>query len=56
MFRALMRRLADVFRSLRVPASLPYVVAASRSASRLSAIGAVVAEWMSGDGGVGRSS
>jgi NitT/TauT family transport system permease protein len=39
---------------LRLPASLPYVLAALRISVPLSLIGAVVAEWMAGDGGVGQ--
>ena len=44
----------QVFWKLRLPASLPYVMAALRISVPLSLIGAVVAEWMSGDAGVGQ--
>lgn len=53
-FRALDASPWQTFRLLRVPASLPYVVAALKISVPLSLIGAVVAEWMSGDGGVGQ--
>ena len=43
-----------VFWSLRMPSSLPYVLAALRISVPLCLIGAVVAEWMSGDTGVGQ--
>lgn len=43
-----------VFWSLRAPSSLPYVMAALRISVPLCLIGAVVAEWMSGDTGVGQ--
>jgi NitT/TauT family transport system permease protein len=42
------------FLYLRLPSSLPYVLAALRICVPLSLIGAVVAEWMAGDGGVGQ--
>ena len=44
----------QLFWRLRLPASLPYVFAALRISVPLSLIGAVVAEWMSGDRGVGQ--
>jgi NitT/TauT family transport system permease protein len=44
---------SDVFLRLRLPASLPYLFAAFRVAIPLSVIGAVVAEWFSGDRGLG---
>ena len=44
----------QVFVKLRLPASLPYVMAALRISVPLALIGAVVAEWMSGDSGVGQ--
>jgi NitT/TauT family transport system permease protein len=44
----------QVFSKLRLPASLPYVLAALRISIPLSLIGAVVSEWMSGDGGMGQ--
>jgi NitT/TauT family transport system permease protein len=45
---------AEVFLKLRLPSSLPYLFAAFRVAIPLSVIGAVVAEWFSGDSGLGR--
>lgn len=53
-FRALSASSWQTFWHLRVPASLPYVVAALKISIPLSLIGAVVAEWMSGDSGVGQ--
>ncbi|HRC63327.1 MAG TPA: ABC transporter permease subunit, partial [Dehalococcoidia bacterium] len=44
----------QVFWRLRGPASLPYLFAALRISVPLALIGAVVAEWMSGDGGLGQ--
>jgi NitT/TauT family transport system permease protein len=44
----------DVFWRLRLPSSLPYLFAAFRVSIPLSVIGAVVAEWFSGDRGLGR--
>jgi NitT/TauT family transport system permease protein len=44
----------EVFLKLRVPSSLPYLFAAFKVAIPLSVIGAVVAEWFSGDRGLGR--
>jgi len=44
---------AEVFLKLRVPSSLPYLFAAFRVSIPLSVIGAVVAEWFSGDRGLG---
>jgi NitT/TauT family transport system permease protein len=44
----------QVFWRLRWPASLPYLFAALRISVPLALIGAVVAEWMSGDGGLGQ--
>jgi NitT/TauT family transport system permease protein len=52
--RALHASRWQVFWRLRLPSSLPYVFAALRISVPLSIIGAVVAEWMSGDGGVGQ--
>jgi NitT/TauT family transport system permease protein len=43
----------EIFLRLRVPASLPYLFAAFRVSIPLSVIGAVVAEWFSGDRGLG---
>ncbi len=39
---------------LRLPSSLPYLFAAFKVSIPLSVIGAVVAEWFSGDRGLGR--
>jgi NitT/TauT family transport system permease protein len=44
---------SEVYLRLRLPSSLPYVFAAFRVAIPLSVIGAVVAEWFSGDRGLG---
>lgn len=44
----------DVFLKLRLPSSLPYLFAAFKVSIPLSVIGAVVAEWFSGDRGLGR--
>jgi NitT/TauT family transport system permease protein len=44
---------SEVFLRLRLPASLPFVFAAFRVAIPMSVIGAVVAEWFSGDRGLG---
>jgi ABC-type nitrate/sulfonate/bicarbonate transport system permease component len=44
----------EVFLTLRLPSSMPYVFAAFKVAVPLSVIGAVVAEWFSGDRGLGR--
>lgn len=44
---------SEVFLRLRLPSSLPYLFAAFRVAIPLSVIGAVVAEWFSGDQGLG---
>jgi NitT/TauT family transport system permease protein len=43
----------EVFLRLRLPSSLPYLFAAFRVSVPLSVIGAVVAEWFSGDRGLG---
>ena len=45
---------AEVFLKLRVPSALPYLFAAFKFSIPLSVIGAVVAEWFSGDRGLGR--
>lgn len=45
---------AQVFWRLRMPSSLPYVFAALRISVPLSLIGAVVAEFLSGAGGMGQ--
>ena len=52
--RALRASRWQVFWKLRLPASLPYVMAALRISVPLSLIGAVVAEWFSADSGVGQ--
>jgi NitT/TauT family transport system permease protein len=44
---------AEVFLRLRLPSSLPFLFAAFRFSVPLSVIGAVVAEWFSGDRGLG---
>ncbi|HEX5368801.1 MAG TPA: ABC transporter permease [Dehalococcoidia bacterium] len=44
----------EVFWRLRLPSSLPYLFAAFRISIPLSVIGAVVAEWFSGDRGLGK--
>lgn len=44
----------QVFWKLRAPAALPYLLAALRISIPLSLVGAVVSEWMSGDGGMGQ--
>ena len=43
----------EVFWKLRVPSSMPYLFAAFRISIPLSVIGAVVAEWFTGDRGLG---
>ena len=53
-FRAMDASRWQVLRWLRLPASLPYVFAALRISVPLALIGAVVAEWMSADSGVGQ--
>lgn len=44
----------QVFWKLRLPSSLPYLFAALRVAYPLALVGAVVAEWFTGDTGLGR--
>ncbi len=44
----------EVFLRLRLPSSLPYLFAALKVCVPLSVIGTVVAEWFSGDRGLGR--
>ncbi len=53
-FRAMDASRWQVLRRLRLPASLPFVFAALRISIPLALIGAVVAEWMSADSGVGQ--
>lgn len=43
----------EVFRHLRLPSALPYLFAGFRTTLPLAVIGAVVAEWFSGDTGLG---
>jgi NitT/TauT family transport system permease protein len=45
---------SEIFLRLRLPSSLPYLFAAFRVCIPMSVIGAVVAEWFSGDRGLGR--
>jgi NitT/TauT family transport system permease protein len=52
--RALHASRLQVFWWLRLPAALPYLFAALRISVPLALIGAVVAEWMSGDAGLGQ--
>jgi NitT/TauT family transport system permease protein len=52
--RALHASRWQVFWHLRLPSSLPYLFAALRISVPLALIGAVVAEWMAGDGGIGQ--
>ena len=51
--RSLSASRREIFLVLRVPSSLPYLFAAFRVAIPLSVIGAVIAEWFSGDRGLG---
>jgi NitT/TauT family transport system permease protein len=53
LFESLAAGRSEVFLRLRLPSSLPYLFAAFRVAVPLSVIGAVVAEWFSGDRGLG---
>jgi NitT/TauT family transport system permease protein len=53
LFESLSARRFEVFWRLRLPSSLPYLFAAFRFSIPLSVIGAVVAEWFSGDRGLG---
>ena len=52
-FRSVHASRKEVFFKLRVPSSLPYLLAAFRIAIPLSVIGAVVGEYVSGDRGLG---
>ena len=54
LFQSLAASRADVFLKLRLPSALPYLFAAFKVSIPLSVIGAVVAEWFSGDRGLGR--
>jgi NitT/TauT family transport system permease protein len=53
LFESLAASRFEVFYRLRLPSSLPYLFAAFRFSIPLSVIGAVVAEWFSGDRGLG---
>lgn len=53
-FRSVHASRAETFFKLRVPSSLPYVIAAAKVSVTLAVIGAVVAEWFSGSEGLGR--
>lgn len=53
LFESLAANRLEVFYRLRLPSSLPYLFAAFRFSIPLSVIGAVVAEWFSGDRGLG---
>jgi ABC-type nitrate/sulfonate/bicarbonate transport system permease component len=44
----------EIFRTLRVPSSLPYLFSGARISANLALIGAVVAEWTGADRGLGR--
>jgi NitT/TauT family transport system permease protein len=54
LFESLAASRFEVFLKLRLPSSLPYLFAAFKVSIPLSVIGAVVAEWFSGDRGLGR--
>jgi NitT/TauT family transport system permease protein len=54
LFDSLASNRLEVFLKLRLPSSLPYLFAAFKVAVPLSVIGTVVAEWFSGDRGLGR--
>ncbi len=54
LFDSLAANRSEVFLKLRLPSSLPYLFAAFKVSIPLSVIGAVVAEWFSGDRGLGR--
>lgn len=45
----------EVFLKLRLPSSLPYLLAALKVSTTLCVIGAVVAEWIGADKGLGRT-
>ena len=53
LFESLAASRWEVFWRLRLPSSLPYLFAAFRFSIPLSVIGAVVAEWFSGERGLG---
>ena len=52
-FRSLHASRTETYLKLRLPSSLPYLFAAFRISIPLSVIGAVVAEWFSGNRGLG---
>ena len=54
LLRSLAASRLEVFLKLRLPSALPYLFAAFKVSIPLSVIGAVVAEWFSGDRGLGR--
>jgi NitT/TauT family transport system permease protein len=54
LLRSLAASKLEVFLKLRLPSALPYLFAAFKVSIPLSVIGAVVAEWFSGDRGLGR--
>ena len=51
--RSLRASRREIFFKLRLPGAMPFVFAAFRVAVPLSVVGAVVAEWFSGDSGLG---
>lgn len=53
LLRSLRASQREIFFALRVPSSMPYLFAAFRVSIPLSVIGAVIAEWFSGDRGLG---
>lgn len=46
---------AEQTRLLRIPSALPYLFAALKVSSTLALLGAVIAEWIGGDRGLGRA-
>jgi ABC-type nitrate/sulfonate/bicarbonate transport system permease component len=53
LLRSVDARAWDVFWRVRVPSAAPYFAAGLRTGATLSLVGAVVAEWTGGDGGLG---
>jgi NitT/TauT family transport system permease protein len=45
----------DEMRFLRLPAALPHLIAALKVSATLALLGAVIAEWVGGDRGLGRA-